>query len=108
MNAYVTAAPERRKGISDLERATEVLEHAIEYLMTEQLETHRSPAQTNCEAITLLCKAVVQIGRLEHRQPARRSITAWLRSMEILLGDSTIAEDDADETAPDVRREELT
>ena len=85
--------PERREGISDLERAAELIEHAIQYLVTEQLRDRRSPVQANHGAIALLCDAAGQIARVERRKSDRSLIAGWLRGGSLVRATQNPADD---------------
>ncbi len=83
-NPLATEAPlflgnDRRRGVSELETASQILAHAVNYLVSEQLAGTRSPVESNREAIALLCAAGRELALEERRRPARRSIAAWLR-----------------------------
>lgn len=77
------AASERRRRRSDLESASKLLSHAVEYLIAEQLMGRRSPVQANREAVAILCEAGRMIAQQERRKPARSSIAAWLRGASL-------------------------
>lgn len=68
--------PERRDGISKLEQGSVTLSHAVQYLVSEQLQGRRSPVQANREAIAILSKACIELGSLERREPARKAFSA--------------------------------
>ena len=56
-----------------------VLEHAIEYLVTEQMVRDRIPVCATREAIAVLCIALAEIARAERSSPRRKSLLEWLK-----------------------------
>ena len=70
---------DRRNGSSDLKRAAEALEHAIQFLVTEAIDGRRSADLSHTDAIVLLCQALNGIARVERRASNRISIATWLR-----------------------------
>ena len=78
-NSHFPSVSDRRSGTSDLEDAAEILEHAIEHLVSEQMDGQHSPARAHAEAVILLCRALDEVARRERRAPARWSIGTWLR-----------------------------
>lgn len=74
---------DQRGGASDLEVASQMLSHAVHYLISEQLAGRRVSAQANREAIAILCSAGRQLGEVERREPARNAIATWLRGASL-------------------------
>jgi len=85
---------ERRRGASDLERASEMLSHAVQYLLSEQIKGRRRTVKANREAVALLCAAAQELAQEERRKPARRSIAAWLRGASLVRASRKQADDD--------------
>jgi len=86
--------PERRRGSSDLERASETLAHAVQYLLLQQIEGRRKTIRANREAVAILCAAAQELAHEERRKPARRSIAAWLRGASLVRASRRQADDD--------------
>ena len=70
---------ERRRGVSEYERAGQMLAHAVDYLVSEQLEGRSTSVLANRKAIALLCDAGRTLEQMERREPARSLIAGWLR-----------------------------
>ena len=66
--------PERRRGISDLARGRQTLEHAVTYLVGEQARRE----ENNQPAIMILCRGMGLITDDERRAPARSSMRRWM------------------------------
>ena len=71
---------ERRQSKSDLMQASEILSHAVDYLVSEQLSGHRTPSQANRQAIAILNDALKEVVEKERRGATRGSIDAWIRN----------------------------
>ena len=52
------------ESLSDRESAGRRVEHAVEYLVTEQLEGRRSSPTSNREAIAIFCRALAELARV--------------------------------------------
>ncbi len=72
---------DRRKGVSDLERASRLLIRAIQYLTYEQRNGKVTSVPANRKAIAVLCGSLEQIAHVERREPAKSSLRAWLGSL---------------------------
>jgi len=77
-NGETSSAPERRHGISDLERASLLLSHAVQYLSLEQRAGRCTSVRSNRQAITTLCECAETLTELEHREYARETLADWL------------------------------
>ena len=71
---------ERRQSKSDLTQASEMLSHAVDYLVTEQISGRRTPFQANRQAIAILNDALKEVVKKERRGDTRGSIDAWIRN----------------------------
>jgi hypothetical protein len=69
---------ERRSGVSDLERASAALAHAVQYLSSEQRAGRCTSVRGNRHAITILCERAEGLTKVEQREPAREAMNAWL------------------------------
>jgi len=69
---------DRHTTLSDLESAVEMLEHAVEHLVVEQVQSLRAPVQANRDAIAILCQAVHEMVQVERRSPTRSAVARWL------------------------------
>jgi hypothetical protein len=83
-NASYLVIKNNRQSQSDLERAAEILAHAVQYLVDEQLLGRRDPVQANRQAVAILCQAGRELEQNERRAPARRSVATWLRGAALL------------------------
>ena len=73
---------DRRRGVSELSLAALTADHAVDYLVTEQLAGRCLSVQANRDAITLLADAFVQLATTERRDPDRKSLLSrlsWFR-----------------------------
>lgn len=77
--------PERRCGISDQELASQMLSHAVSYLVEDQLAGRCLLTQANREAIHILCRAGTALASDERRESERPFIAAWIGKTAKLL-----------------------
>ncbi len=53
--------------------------HAVDYLVTEQLQGRVTHVPANRAAIAILCEAGRALEAVERREPARGLIAGWIR-----------------------------
>ena len=81
---YPSSSFDERQGPSELEIASRILSHAVNYLVTEQLAGQRASLPANREAIAILCNAGRGLALAERRDPARRALASWLRGSSLV------------------------
>ena len=65
----------------DLQRASEMLSHAVEYLVSERINGRRSPILANQQAIEILCQSREELAKRERRNLAQRSLDISIRNI---------------------------
>lgn len=83
---YLLPMPDPPEETADLKRAMGMLEHAVEYLVEEQL--HSLNSRPDHEAIVILCKIVHEASRIERRKPPRSAVATWLSGASLFRATS--------------------
>lgn len=80
----VIAEPDRRQGVSDLERACQMLAHAVQYLTSEQRAGRCTSVRSNRQAVALLCDSAAELEQFERREPARTALVRLRQKLRSL------------------------